>query len=527
MSDARSSSTSRTSVAQRRAARLAEARRAARPRAASRGRQRGASWVDFPDPSPPSNTTQHARVGRRRSPERDDRARRALLDAVDDPVVHLAHHLVEVLLRRRRGAGRSAAPAPCRAARRAPAPSPRSAARRAAIICCAFVRSCSICCSSATRFASWSSASLARFTAWYSRALADQAAELLRLVLDHPCSSRRRGDHEALAAGEIELARALRRTAPCDADQLGGERRAARIHLQREQPARLRAPAPPRARARRSSPSPPPPLNSATDGLPVAHARGQRRRLVERNVRRVRHDRAQPALRHAARAASRGGTPPARAARRRRRSTFARATASASSETSVAMTRVERALARERQRDRAPSRCRRPPRSRHGCAARAPQHDLHQQLGLGTRDEHALVDVEREVPEGRAAGGILQRRARARRTAAARSARSHVGARHRLAARASWARSAARRAARRAARGPRARGSRAQRAARAAPAQLPTQRPDGASVAAADAARRRPRSSATEQLLLDVGELQRLDERLERCRPSRPAGRAS
>src|SRR5688500_6100445 len=57
------------------------------------------SWVDFPEPSPPSKTIRRPSCATT-SAECDDGAGRALLDAVDDPVVHARHQLVEVLLRR-------------------------------------------------------------------------------------------------------------------------------------------------------------------------------------------------------------------------------------------------------------------------------------------------------------------------------------------------------------------------------------------------------------------------------------------
>src|SRR5215213_7401063 len=57
-----------------------------------------ATWVVFPTPSGPSRTISLPRGTARRSGQRDDRARRALLDPVEDPVVHAHHELVEVLL---------------------------------------------------------------------------------------------------------------------------------------------------------------------------------------------------------------------------------------------------------------------------------------------------------------------------------------------------------------------------------------------------------------------------------------------
>ena len=71
---------------------------------------------------------------------------------------------------------------------------------------------------------------------------------------------------------------------------------------------------------------------------------------------------------------------------------------------------LESPFRRERERDGA-----RPGADVHGDAAtlryRETKHDLDELLRLGTRNEHALVDVEREVAKGRAAGGILERRA--------------------------------------------------------------------------------------------------------------------
>src|SRR6476661_1845768 len=74
--------------------------RCARPFASSQRPSR-ATWVDFPAPSGPSTTSSSPRLVpvTARSAEGDDRAGRALLDPVDDPVVHLHHHLVVVLLR--------------------------------------------------------------------------------------------------------------------------------------------------------------------------------------------------------------------------------------------------------------------------------------------------------------------------------------------------------------------------------------------------------------------------------------------
>src|SRR6476620_5928029 len=66
-------------------------------RSASESRR---SCVVLPAPSDPSSTI--SRPGIRRSGERYDGAGRALLHAVHDPVVHLVHDLVEVLLRRDR-----------------------------------------------------------------------------------------------------------------------------------------------------------------------------------------------------------------------------------------------------------------------------------------------------------------------------------------------------------------------------------------------------------------------------------------
>src|ERR1043166_10022438 len=53
------------------------------------------SCVVFPTPSAPSNTIS---APRGMSSQNDDRARGSLLDPVEDPVVHLPHRLVEVLL---------------------------------------------------------------------------------------------------------------------------------------------------------------------------------------------------------------------------------------------------------------------------------------------------------------------------------------------------------------------------------------------------------------------------------------------
>src|SRR5690606_11446993 len=64
---------------------------------AVRRAERRWSWVDFPAPSPPSKTSSWPRK-RANSAQRDDRTRRALLDALEHPLVHLLHHLVEVLV---------------------------------------------------------------------------------------------------------------------------------------------------------------------------------------------------------------------------------------------------------------------------------------------------------------------------------------------------------------------------------------------------------------------------------------------
>src|SRR3954469_20158633 len=68
------------------------------PRSVRRSASRR-SWVDFPVPSPPSKTMSRPPFATA-SAERDDRARRALLDPVHDPIVHARHQLVEILLRR-------------------------------------------------------------------------------------------------------------------------------------------------------------------------------------------------------------------------------------------------------------------------------------------------------------------------------------------------------------------------------------------------------------------------------------------
>src|SRR5579862_2010427 len=58
---------------------------------------RRSSCVLFPAPSTPSKTiSRPPAIG---SPQRDDGARRALPDPIEDPLVHLHHHLVEVLVR--------------------------------------------------------------------------------------------------------------------------------------------------------------------------------------------------------------------------------------------------------------------------------------------------------------------------------------------------------------------------------------------------------------------------------------------
>src|ERR1700737_1405644 len=59
------------------------------------------SCVVLPDPSPPSNTMTLPLAARlvTKLPEGDDGTLRALLDPVYDPVVHLRHDLVEILLR--------------------------------------------------------------------------------------------------------------------------------------------------------------------------------------------------------------------------------------------------------------------------------------------------------------------------------------------------------------------------------------------------------------------------------------------
>src|ERR1700722_5382501 len=54
--------------------------------------------VDLPTPSVPSSTMRRPGMGRRLT-QRDDRALRALPNAVQDPVVHVDHGLIEVLLR--------------------------------------------------------------------------------------------------------------------------------------------------------------------------------------------------------------------------------------------------------------------------------------------------------------------------------------------------------------------------------------------------------------------------------------------
>jgi hypothetical protein len=74
------------------------------------------------------------------------------------------------------------------------------------------------------------------------------------------------------------------------------------------------------------------------------------------------------------------------------------------------MTRVERPLARQREGDRpepVPTSTAIPPAR----PRRASQHDVHEQLRLGTRDQHALVHRQGEVPKARQPGGVLQRRA--------------------------------------------------------------------------------------------------------------------
>src|SRR5689334_21598540 len=67
------------------------------PRARSHSTRRR-TCVLFPAPSGPSSTTSRPRAMPALS-ERDDRTRRAHVDAFEDPVVHATHDLVEVFLR--------------------------------------------------------------------------------------------------------------------------------------------------------------------------------------------------------------------------------------------------------------------------------------------------------------------------------------------------------------------------------------------------------------------------------------------
>src|SRR6185295_5878766 len=71
------------------------------PRRSNRAESRR-SCVVLPEPSPPSNTISRPVDAPLviQSSQRDDRARGALLDAIHDPIVHLRHDLVKVLLRR-------------------------------------------------------------------------------------------------------------------------------------------------------------------------------------------------------------------------------------------------------------------------------------------------------------------------------------------------------------------------------------------------------------------------------------------